>query len=59
MVEFRSPEIERLQVEIAQRLGFRLVGDCLELYGTLLAATEDESTAEQCSLAVRQVLQNR
>ena len=32
VVEFRSDEIERLQVEIAKRLGFRLVGHRLELY---------------------------
>lgn len=33
VVEFRSPEIERLQVEIARQLGFRLVGYRLELHG--------------------------
>jgi Fur family ferric uptake transcriptional regulator len=33
VIEFRSAEIERLQEEIAQRLGFRLVGHRLELYG--------------------------
>lgn len=32
VVEFRSDDIERLQVEIAKRLGFRLVGHRLELY---------------------------
>jgi Fur family ferric uptake transcriptional regulator len=32
VTEFRSPEIERLQEEIAQRLGYRLVGHRLELY---------------------------
>ena len=32
VVEFRSEEIERLQVEIARRLGYRLVGHRLELY---------------------------
>jgi Fur family transcriptional regulator, ferric uptake regulator len=33
VIEFRSAEIERLQEEIARRLGFRLVGHRLELYG--------------------------
>lgn len=32
VVEFRSEEIERLQAEIADRLGYRLVGHRLELY---------------------------
>lgn len=33
VVEFRSEEIERLQAEIARRLGYRLVDHRLELYG--------------------------
>src|SRR5215204_342426 len=33
VVEFRSAAIERLQEEIAERLGFRLVDHRLELYG--------------------------
>ena len=33
VIEFRSEEIERLQEEIARRLGFRLIGHSLELYG--------------------------
>jgi Fur family ferric uptake transcriptional regulator len=32
VVEFRSEEIERLQADIARRLGFRLVDHRLELY---------------------------
>ncbi len=36
VVEFRSEEIEQLQEEIARRLGFRLVGHRLELYGVPL-----------------------
>jgi Fur family ferric uptake transcriptional regulator len=32
VIEFRSTEIERLQVEIARRLGYRLVNHRLELY---------------------------
>lgn len=36
VVEFRSEEIEHLQEEIARRLGFRLIGHRLELYGVPL-----------------------
>jgi Fur family ferric uptake transcriptional regulator len=32
VIEFRSEEIERLQEEVARRLGYRLVGHRLELY---------------------------
>ena len=32
MIEFQSEEIERLQAEIARRLGYRLVDHRLELY---------------------------
>lgn len=32
VIEFRSEEIERLQAEVARRLGYRLVGHRLELY---------------------------
>lgn len=33
VLEFRDDEIERLQREVAERLGYRLVGHRLELYG--------------------------
>jgi Fur family transcriptional regulator, ferric uptake regulator len=36
VVEFRDEEIERLQAEIARRLGFRLVDHRLELYAVPL-----------------------
>lgn len=36
VVEFRSEEIERLQAEIARRLGYRLVDHRLELYAVPL-----------------------
>ncbi len=36
VVEFHSEEIERLQVEIAERLGYKLVDHRLELYGVPL-----------------------
>lgn len=41
VIEFRSEEIERLQEEMARRLGFKLVGHRLELYAVPLA--EDEA----------------
>jgi Fur family ferric uptake transcriptional regulator len=37
VIEFRSEEIERLQTEIARKLGYRLVDHRLELYGVPLA----------------------
>jgi Fur family transcriptional regulator, ferric uptake regulator len=36
VIEFVDPEIERLQVEIARRLGYRLIDHRLELYGVPL-----------------------
>ncbi|MBX6424404.1 MAG: transcriptional repressor [Variibacter sp.] len=36
VIEFRSDEIERLQAEIARRLGYRLVDHRLELYAVPL-----------------------
>jgi Fur family transcriptional regulator, ferric uptake regulator len=38
VIEFRSEEIERLQAEIARRLGYDLVGHRLELYANPVAA---------------------
>ncbi|HRJ69677.1 MAG TPA: Fur family transcriptional regulator [Beijerinckiaceae bacterium] len=38
VIEFSSPEIEALQIEIARRLGYELTGHRLELYGRPLAA---------------------
>jgi Fur family transcriptional regulator, ferric uptake regulator len=37
VIEFQSEEIERLQAEIARRLGYRLVDHRLELYAVPLA----------------------
>jgi Fur family ferric uptake transcriptional regulator len=42
VVEFVDPEIERLQNEIARRLGYKLVDHRLELYGVPL---DDKSKA--------------
>lgn len=36
VIEFQSEEIERLQIEIARRLGYELVDHRLELYGVPL-----------------------
>ncbi|MBT7224592.1 MAG: transcriptional repressor, partial [Marinovum sp.] len=36
VIEFVDPEIEALQEQIAQRLGYRLKGHKLELYGVPL-----------------------
>ena len=40
VIEFRSPEIETLQQQIAKSYGFRLVGHRLELYGVPVDASE-------------------
>ena len=40
VVEFVDPEIEALQEKIAAKLGFRLMGHRLELYGVPLAKKE-------------------
>jgi len=39
VVEFQSEEIDKLQEEIAEKLGYRLVGHRLELYGIPLNST--------------------
>ncbi|MDD2867934.1 Fur family transcriptional regulator [Neomegalonema sp.] len=36
VIEFLEPEIERLQARIARKLGYRLIGHRLELYGVPL-----------------------
>ena len=40
VIEFFDAEIEKLKTEIAERLGFRLIGHKLELYGTPLENPE-------------------
>ena len=39
VVEFQNEEIEKLQELIAEKLGYRLVGHRLELYGVPLTST--------------------
>ncbi len=42
VVEFHDPAIEKLQEQIAKRLGYRLVDHRLELFGTPLDGVKDE-----------------
>ena len=44
VIEFRNEEIERLQHEVAKRLGFRLVGHRLELFGVRLRPADDRGS---------------
>ncbi|MBU2419687.1 MAG: transcriptional repressor, partial [Alphaproteobacteria bacterium] len=43
VIEFFDAEIERLKTEIAERLGFELIGHKLELYGTPIEGAEPSS----------------
>jgi len=40
VIEFFDAEIERLKTEIAERLGFQLIGHKLELYGVPIEGAE-------------------
>ncbi|WP_341213117.1 Fur family transcriptional regulator [uncultured Limimaricola sp.] len=42
VIEFVDPEIEELQERIAERLGYRLIGHRLELYGVPAAPAKKE-----------------
>lgn len=42
VLEFQNEEIERLQVEIARKLGYKLVDHRLELYGIPLDESEKD-----------------
>jgi Fur family transcriptional regulator, ferric uptake regulator len=46
VLEFRSPEIEALQAEIARRHGFRIVDHKLDIYVLPLNDEADQPTAE-------------
>ena len=43
VIEFYDAEIERLKTEIAERLGFKLIGHKLELYGTAIEGASPTS----------------
>ncbi len=43
VVEFQNDAIEKLQRDVARRLGFKLVGHRLELFGVPLEGAEDDS----------------
>lgn len=43
VIEFTNEEIEKLQHIVAEKLGFRLVGHRLELYGAPLTSTRDRA----------------
>ena len=42
VVEFHSPEIEKLQEKVARKLGFRLIGHRLELYGVPIDSDKEQ-----------------
>jgi Fur family ferric uptake transcriptional regulator len=46
VIEFTSVEIEKLQVEIARTLGFKLVDHRLELYGVPISSENDGEEPE-------------
>lgn len=41
VIEFMDPDIEKLQEKIAEKLGYRLMGHKMELYGVPLKRDED------------------
>ena len=43
VIEFTNDEIERLQSEVAERLGYKLVDHRLELYGVPLDKTSEQA----------------
>jgi Fur family ferric uptake transcriptional regulator len=45
VIEFSNEEIERLQSMVAERLGYRLVGHRLELYGVRIGRGADAGSA--------------
>ena len=42
IIEFHDEEVEKLQREIAARLGYRLIGHRMELYGVKLKNSQEE-----------------
>jgi len=46
IIEFHDAEVEELQMKIARRLGFKLIGHKMELYGVKLEGSEENSGPE-------------
>ena len=46
IIEFHDEEVEELQMKIARRLGFKLIGHKMELYGVKLEGSEENSGPE-------------
>lgn len=46
VVEFANEEIERLQAEVARKLGYRLVDHRLELFGVRIDKRDDDGEAK-------------
>jgi len=53
VIEFVDAEIERLQQEAARRLGYRLVGHKMELYGVKLPVADRPKDAQEKPAKVR------
>ena len=47
VIEFHNEDIEKLQEEVARKLGFRLVDHRLELYGVRLARGKTDNGSER------------
>ncbi|MEE2998561.1 MAG: transcriptional repressor [Pseudomonadota bacterium] len=46
IIEFHDQEVEELQMKIARRLGFKLIGHKMELYGVKLEDSKENSEPE-------------
>ena len=47
VLEFENEELENMKKRIAHDLGYRLVGDRLELYGLPIDANDDDGEQDQ------------
>lgn len=47
VIEFQDPEIERLKIAIGERLGYKVLGHRLQLYGTKAAGHTDNNQKEK------------
>jgi len=46
VIEFHDDEVEKLQIKIAEKYGFRLIGHRMELYGTSIDKAESGKSDE-------------